>query len=62
MSTIYIAACVDETFNKYTFGLDGSCSRLSFEMFSEMTSDEEEDGCLETNENSGWITNNEQNQ
>lgn len=37
------AACVDGTFTKYNFTLDGQSNRLSFDVFSEMTTVEDEE-------------------
>jgi len=37
------AACVDGTFTRYGFGLDGQSNRLSFDVFSEMTTVEDEE-------------------
>lgn len=39
----YKAACVDGTFTRYSFSLDGQSNRLSFDVFSEMTSVEDEE-------------------
>lgn len=41
-NTVY-AACVDGTFTRYRFGLDGQSNRISFDVFSEMTSVEDEE-------------------
>lgn len=41
-NTVY-AACIDGTFTRYSFSLDGQSNRLNFDVFSEMTTVEDEE-------------------